>query len=191
VSRARTAFAIATALALFGVCEVAGAAWIHAKGWLAQELIAFAWSRAQSGSAAPRPWPGADLTPLARLTVPSRRLSVYVLDDANARALAFGPALLGGTAIPGAGGNSVIVAHRDTHFAFLRKLAVDDEIDVEAVRGTRSRYRVREMRVVDKHDVEVAEPTANARLTLVTCYPFDAVRPGTPLRYVVIADRIA
>lgn len=191
MSRARTASAIALLLGLFGMCEIASAAWIHAKGWLAQELIAFAWSRGHGSTAAPRPWPGADLKPIARLTVPSRGLSVYVLDDAQARALAFGPAHLGGTANPGAPGNSVIVAHRDTHFAFLRKLAVDDEIDLEASRGMRSRYRVRELRVVDKHDLEVAEPTASARLTLVTCYPFDALRPGTPLRYVVVADRIA
>jgi sortase (surface protein transpeptidase) len=30
-----------------------------------------------------------------------------------------------------------------------------------------------------------------AQLTLITCYPFDAVRPGTALRYVVIADLVA
>ena len=27
-------------------------------------------------------------------------------------------------------------------------------------------------------------------LTLVTCYPFDAFRPGGPLRYVVLALRV-
>jgi sortase (surface protein transpeptidase) len=26
------------------------------------------------------------------------------------------------------------------------------------------------------------------RLTLVTCYPFDAIEPGGPLRYVVTAE---
>ena len=29
-----------------------------------------------------------------------------------------------------------------------------------------------------------------ARLTLVTCYPFDAIRPGGSLRYVVVARRV-
>jgi sortase A len=189
--RARiVAAALAVALAAFGAWEVANAAWIHTKGWIAQELIAFAWGRANAAGAAPRPWPGADLKPIARITVPSQHVSVYVLDEAHARALAFGPAHLGGTADPGASGNSVIVAHRDTHFAFLKRLALDDEIDLEPARGPRSRYRVREMRVVDKHDVDVAGPSATARLTLVTCFPFDAVRPGTPLRYVVVADRM-
>lgn len=189
--RGTAIMAIALALAAFGTWEVASAAWIHAKGWLAQELIAFAWDRAQAAGAAPRPWPGADLKPIARLVVPSRHVSVYVLDEAHARALAFGPAHLGGTAAPGEGGNSVIVAHRDTHFAFLRHLEIDDEIDLESANGRRSHYRVREMRVVDKHEAGVAEPTGGARLTLVTCFPFDAVRPGTPLRYVVVAERVA
>jgi sortase A len=85
----------------------------------------------------------------------------------------------------------VIVAHRDTHFAFLQGVGIDDEIDVQPARGPRSRYRVRDVRIVDKHDMDVAEPSATPRLTLVTCYPFNAVRPGTPLRFVVIAERVA
>jgi len=189
VSRARVVTTIALLLAAIGTWEVASAAWIHAKGWLAQELIAFAWSRAQASGAPASPWPGADLKPVARLSVPSKGVHVYVLDEAHARALAFGPAHLGNTAAPGASGNSVIVAHRDTHFSFLRTLAVNDAIDLESRDGHRSRYRVREMRVVDKGDLEVMESSSTPRLTLVTCYPFDAIRPGTPLRYVVMADR--
>lgn len=188
--RKRVVLATAALVASFGAWQVASAAWIHAKGLLAQELLAIAWQRGQREAQAPSPWPGADLRPLARLTVPSRGVSLFVLDAAHARALAFGPARLQGTAAPGSDGNSVIVAHRDTHFAFLRRLTVDDEIDVESNKGARTRYRVREMRIVDKHDLEVAQPGGDARLTLVTCYPFDAVRPGTPLRYVVVADRM-
>lgn len=189
MNRARIAASIAVLLAAVGTGEVASAAWIHAKGWLAQELIAIAWNRAQAGGPAASPWPGADLRPVARLSVPSKGVHVYVLDEAHARTLAFGPAHLGNTAAPGASGNSVIVAHRDTHFSFLRTLAMDDAIDLESRDGKRSRYRVREMRVVDKGDLEVMEDSGTPRLTLVTCYPFDAVRPGTPLRYVVVAEK--
>lgn len=189
MSRARIATSIAVLLAAIGTWQVASAAWIHAKGWLAQELIAFAWNRPRTGGGTASPWPGADLKPVARLSVPSKGVRVYVLDEAHARTLAFGPAHLGNTAGPGTAGNSVIVAHRDTHFSFLRSLAVDDAIDLESRDGKRSRYRVREMRVVDKGDLEVMEGSSTPRLTLVTCYPFDAVRPGTPLRYVVVADK--
>jgi sortase A len=182
--------AAAAVIASFGGWQVASAAWIHAKALVAQELLEIAWKRSDADGAAPRPWSGADLRPLARLTVPSRGVSLFVLDEAHGRALAFGPAHLGGTAAPGAAGNSVLVAHRDTHFAFLRQLAIDDEIDLERPRGERMRYRVREMLVVDKHDLEVAQPGDHAQLTLVTCYPFDALQPGTPFRYVVVADRM-
>jgi sortase A len=73
----------------------------------------------------------------------------------------------------------------------LRHLAVDDEIDVEGARGVIARYRVRDVSVVDKEETRVLEPADSPLLTLITCYPFDALRPGTRLRYVVVADRIA
>ena len=131
------------------------------------------------------------MRPIARLTVPGRGIELYVLDDASNRALAFGPAHVSGTASPGMGGNTVIVAHRDTHFAFLSTLALDEEIDVEIAKGNATRYRVREVMVVDKGETRVLDDAGSPQLTLITCFPFDAVLPGTALRYVVIADRIA
>ena len=182
---------LAAALALFGMTEVGAAAWIHAKGFIAQRLIAAAWRRAASGAAPERPWPWADLRPVARLTVPARRIDLYVMDDASRRSLAFGPGLVAGTAPPASAGNTVIVAHRDTHFTFLGRLAPGDEVDLQPAGGTVARYRVSEAAVVDRDDVEVMEDAGAPRLTLITCYPFDAIRPGTRLRYVVVAARIA
>jgi sortase A len=83
------------------------------------------------------------------------------------------------------------VAHRDTHFAFLRKLAHDEEIDVEDASGRVTRYRVRDASVVGKGETRLLDAADSPQLTLITCYPFDAVAPGTSLRYVVIADRAA
>ena len=65
-----------------------------------------------------------------------------------------------------------------------------DEIDVEAALGKRVRYRVSEVTVVDKDEARVMDDAAAPQLTLITCYPFDAVRPGTSLRYVVVAERV-
>jgi sortase A len=178
------------ALIALGTWQVCEAAWIHAKAIVAQELIASAWKDAREGRVARRPWPWADMRPVARLTVPSRHIELFVLDNASNRALAFGPAHVSGTAQPGSGGNTVIVAHRDTHFAFLRHLDADDEIDVESLRGT-TRYRVREVAVVEKSDTRLIDDADSPQLTLITCFPFDSVRSGTVLRYVVIADRVA
>lgn len=174
-----------------GAWQVASAAWIHAKALVAQQLIARSWEQSRNGGPARRPWPWADMRPVARLSVVARGVDLFVLDSATPRALAFGPAHVGGTAAPATWGNTVLVAHRDTHFAFLRRLALDDEIAVEATRGEPARYRVQEISVVDKGEARLIDPADVGKLTLITCYPFDAVRPGTSLRYVVVARRVA
>jgi sortase A len=191
VTRARCLGALALALAIAGASQVAAAGWIHAKAILAQHLIASAWLQARDGGAVRRPWPWADMRPVARLKVPSRDIDLYILDDSSARSLAFGPAHVSGTASPGSAGNVVIVAHRDTHFAFLRDLALDEEITIEITRGATARYRVREVSIVDKGETRLMDAADAPQLTLITCFPFDAVRPGTRLRYVVIAERVA
>ena len=165
--------------------------YIQAKAWLAQVLIKQAWARTLEGEAQARPWPWADTWPVARLTVPGRDIERYVLAGANGRAIAFGPGHVFGTPLPGETGNSVIGAHRDTHFAFLRELQPGEEIVVEkSVDGTR-RYRVAGAEIVDKSETRVlAQRLGESRLTMITCYPFDALRAGGPLRYVVTAKAI-
>jgi sortase A len=176
-------------LLAFAAWQLAGAAWIHAKAALAQHLIAAAWERTRVEGAV-RPWPWADTHPVARLAVPGRRISLHVLAGTTGRSLAFGPGHVAGTALPGTSGNSVIVAHRDTHFAFLKDLHEDEAILVEDTRGRTTHYRVREVAIVDKHATRLLDAADSAQLTLITCWPFDAVQPGTSQRYVVIADRI-
>jgi len=49
-------------------------------------------------------------------------------------------------------------------------------------------YTIQDMRVVDKTDVEWINVENNPyQLTLVTCYPFNAIAAGGRLRYVVRA----
>jgi sortase A len=181
----------AVLLLAVGVWQVAAAGWIHAKAIVAQKLIAYSWERSRQSGFARRPWPSADTRPIARLTVPSQGIDLYVLEGSSGRSLAFGPGHVSGTALPGSWGNAVIVAHRDTHFAFLRNLALGEEIVVESAPSALARYRVREVTVVDKGETRLLDPADAAQLTLITCYPFDAVLPGTTQRYVVIAERVA
>jgi sortase A len=166
------------------------AAWIEAKACLAQALVRRAWRETLSGNGEARPWPWADTRPVARLLVPGRSVETFVLAGASGRTLAFGPGHLDGTARPGEPGNAVISGHRDTHFAFLRHLARGDEVVVEGPDGRRRRYRVASARVVDRRDTRVVTDAGDTRLTLVTCYPFDAIRAGGPLRYVVVARAV-
>src|SRR5437870_11780628 len=59
-------------------------------------------------------------------------------------ALAFGPGLVSGTAVPGAPGVAVVTGHRDTHFRFLQHLKSGDEIVVETRGGQIGRASCRE-----------------------------------------------
>ena len=183
----RLLHAAALLLLCLGLWQFGQGAWIHAKAWLAQALIERAWSRTLAGEAMAKPWPWADTWPVARLRAPRLGVARDVLAGANGRSIAFGPGHLFGTPLPGQAGNSVVAAHRDTHFRFLRQLAAGDEFVVQMADGRRRRYRVAQSAVVDKRDLDPVRQGDGTRLTLVTCYPFDALRAGGPLRYVVTA----
>ena len=43
------------------------------------------------------------------------------------------------------------------------------------------------MEVVDSRRQELVIEPGLSRISLVTCFPFDSLRPGGPLRYVVTA----
>ena len=90
--------------------------------------------------------------------------------------------------MPGSPGLSVISAHRDTHFSFLRDLASGDSIRVDSARGA-SAYRIVSTRIVDAATERIATREDIDALVLVTCYPFDALAAGGSLRYVVTALR--
>ena len=93
-----------------------------------------------------------------------------------------------GTPVPGGAGVAVIAGHRDTHFRFLRDVQAGDEVIVEAPGRPRVRFRVRKRAVVDARTAVLAGADDARELVLVTCYPFDALRPGGPLRYLVLAE---
>ena len=186
----RVRLLLAAVLVALGGWQFARGAWIQAKAWVAQALIAQAWQRTLAGGTQAKPWPWADTWPVARLSVPSLGVERYVLEGADGATMAFGPGHLRGTVLPGAAGNSVIAGHRDTHFAFLRELAPGSTIVVQMPDGSYRVYAVRQARVLDRSDGWVAAQEGPARLTLVTCFPFDALRAGGAERYVVWADAI-
>lgn len=177
------------ALVAIGVWQTGEGLYIHAKAKLAQVLIAHAWAASRESGSPVHPWPWADTYPIARLRVPAHDVDLYVLEGDSGRSLAFGPGHMSGTSLPGLVGNAVISAHRDTHFAFLRDLRAGQEIHVELNSGEKSRYRVRDAVIVSQDNMAVTRDTRESALTLVTCYPFDAVVPRGPLRYVVYAEK--
>lgn len=180
--------AAVAALVVGSVC-MGHSAWIHAKALVAQQLIKAAWQRAARGDVNTKPWPWADTRPVAKLTLGRGSGDLMVLEGASGRNLAFGPAHDPASVLPGERGNSVIEGHRDTHFAVLQQLRVGDPIRLERPGGRGESFVITDLRVVDSRYSRIALGSEDPRLTLVTCYPFDAVRPGGPLRYVVVADK--
>lgn len=181
----RAGFALAL---LVGIACLAQAGWIQAKAILAQALVERAFDRALEGDADARPWPWADTRPVARLRLPGTDGALIVLAGASGRNLAFGPVHDPASAPPGEPGNSVIAAHRDTHFRTLEKLRVGDPLGVERADGRNFQFIVTAIEIVDSRRARIALDSDGARLTLVTCYPFDALNPAGPMRFVVTAD---
>jgi len=182
---------VISALVLGGMLSLAHGAWIPAKARLAQVLLDHAWHETLRSGDSAKPWPWADTWPVARLIAPSHKKSMVVLAGANGAVLAFGPGHLTTSAPPGVSDNSVIAGHRDTHFAFLKALKPGDVLQLQAPDGALHDYRVTQTRVVHETDARVLQRSESAMLTLITCYPFDAVVPGGPLRYVVSARGVS
>jgi len=182
--------AAAVAAVVGGIVCVSEAAWIHVKASLAQALIGAAWRRELAGSRRTQPWPWADTRPLARLTIRegSDVREFMILEGSSGRNLAFGPTHDPASVMPGEAGNSVIEGHRDTHFAVLRGIKLGDTLDVETAKRRHARFVVTNVRIVDSRRARIALRADRPRLTLVTCYPWEAVVPGGPLRLVVTAE---
>ncbi len=178
----------AAMLIILGFAQGVQGGWIYAKAWLAGFMVEQAWTRTLEGENRVRPWPWADTWPVARLSFPRYGSNMVVLEGASGRVLAFAPGHLQGTAFPGEDGACVVAGHRDTHFEVLEHLKPGDLIEVDVRGGLRHSYRVRECAVLDRDDGWALAPTGGSELILVTCWPFDAVVPGGPQRYVVWAD---
>ncbi len=162
-------------------------AWILAKAYCAKWMIHDAWETTLNTGHATRPWHWADTWPVARLQVPRLGVDQLVLAGAQGASLAFGPGHLDSSAEPNSNGHVIFSGHRDTHFRFLAELQRGEVIRVQDDNTLWRHYVVDSTAVRDIRDGPMALDHWEDRLTLVTCYPFDALTPGGPLRYVVSA----
>ena len=127
-------------------------------------------------------------TVLGRLTAERIGLDVMIAEGVDRSTLRRAAGRIPGTARLDSEGNVGIAAHRDTFFRPLKDIQRGDVLEVETQRGA-YRYRVEWLAVVDPNDVQLLQPSSDAELTLVTCYPFYYVGPA-PQRFVVRALRI-
>ncbi len=118
-------------LAAVGLLFCGKGAWIHGKALLAQLLLQQAWEQTRSGNVQVKPWPWADIWPVARLRMEKYNRDLIVLAGQSGQALAFGPGMLSTGAAPGQPGTCILAAHRDSHFKFLRKVETGDVFTME------------------------------------------------------------
>lgn len=170
---------------------VADGSWIFLKAQLAQQLIARAWQQSLQSAEPVKPWPWADTWPVAKMELPAHDISLYVLYGVQGNALAFGPGHLSASSAAGAGGSVVIAGHRDTHFKFMQQLQTGDRVVLTNSVGIATSYRINHLQVVNSDEHQLVMTADQESLILVTCYPFDGINPGGPLRYVASAELLA
>lgn len=173
---------------LAGLGFIGKAGYIHAKAGLAMYLLRASWEESIKRGTTVKPWPWADTWPIARMIVPNHKIDLVVLEGDSGSVLAFGPGHTPPSSLPGQPGNSIISGHRDTSFRFLEKLQPGDHIIVQTRFGKEIPFRVATTRIIDEAILHMNVEADIPLLTLVTCYPFDAMVPGGPQRYVVLAE---
>ena len=161
------------------------ALWIPVKAELAQHLLERAWLRTLAGEPDAKPWPWADTRAIAILEVPRLGLREIVLEGSSGRNLAFGPTLVNTGGFDDSS-DRVLSGHRDTHFNFLKDLKNGDLLRLRTSSEIRD-YRVSWQETVDSRKQQLVIDDRVDRLTLLTCYPFNATTTGGPLRWVVTA----
>jgi len=158
--------------------------YIFGKARFAQFLLKKAWHQTVEEGRNVKPWSWADTHPIARMIVLRLNEEYIVLEGCSGNSLAFGPGHMTGTALPGEYGNCVISGHRDTSFEFLQDLKKGDRIEMENSNGETITYSVVDLLITTKDDTSVMKNTSASTMTLITCYPFDAITSGDQ-RYVV------
>ena len=180
-----TAFVLLVA----GGLLLADGCWIRAKAVLAQYLLQNAFQETIRTGKLTKAWPWADTWPVARLRMERLDVDLIVLEGEHGEVLAFGPGHVPTSSAPGSNGHCLLVGHRDSSFSFLQYLQPGDIFSLQAGDGTLQYFRMRESSV-HAADTLYLDESDQASLTLLTCYPFDSIQPGTKLRYLVFSDRV-
>lgn len=162
--------------------------WIPVKAQVAQILLSQAWDSSIKDDKFEKPWPWADVKAVGRLVIPKQSLDQVILSGMSGQSLAFGPGHNSSTAYPGDTGLVMLSGHRDTHFKALEHVITGDTIELHG-RSKHMLYKVMDSFVIDIR-ADSLQNSAEDILLLVTCYPFGAMLPSTPFRYVISAKAV-
>jgi sortase A len=194
VMRKRLLSTCALLLAVFAMGLITYSAYMPTKAWLSQKLIAYNWDEnllaLQTHKQVKPPWPWADTTAIAKMDVPRLNKSVVLLQGTDPTTLAFSAGVMHQYSDLTAHSPFVVAGHRDTHFEFLQFLVLNDVISLTDVQGKTQRYKIEDMSVINAKESPLLVDESDNSLILITCYPFNALRAGGSLRYVVKAKML-
>ncbi len=168
---------------------LADGCWIRTKAVFAQLLLQHAWEETLETGEWTKAWPWADTWPVARLQMDRLGVDLIVLEGDHGEVLAFGPGHLPESSLPGSGGHCILAGHRDSSFRFLQDLQPGDLLSLQGADGRVHCFEMQSSQVSTAETLYLQQQDS-AALTLITCYPFSALQPGTDLRYLVSAEKL-
>ena len=125
---------------------------------------------------------------IGSLWIPRLKRTIDIVEGTGTKELKKGVGHYVGSVLPGVSDNSVLAGHRDSVFRNLGDVKLGDLMTVRTDYGVFV-YEVHKIRIVKADDKTVIVPTADAVLTLSTCYPFRFVG-NAPKRYIVQAGLV-
>ena len=163
---------------------------IELKARVAQILLQYSWHKTLTTGKNYQPWPSFDGTSILLLEIPNHNISQIVLKgNLSGQSLAFGPSFDENSFLPHEQKVTIISAHRDTHAVYIKKLKLGEEIRLQDQHKNWYSYTIDEFFIINVNEEQITMENDSQHLLLVTCFPFDALRSGTPYRYVVSANR--
>ena len=161
---------------------------IEVKAKLSQVLLEYTWNKSLKENKSYKPWPSFDGIPILKLKIPRYNISQIVLEGTSGQALAFGPGFHKESFLPVENKITAISSHRDSHGKYIKNLVIGDILKLQDLDNNWHTYKIEEFLIVNVQ--EEIKINKKSRLLLITCYPFDALLSGTPLRYIVSAKNI-
>lgn len=178
-------------LGVIAILVIAQSMYLPAKAWLSQQLIAYSWEASQITKNPSPPWPWADTTAIAKMSIPRLNKSLVLLQGTDPTTLAFSAGVMHQYSRLKSNNPFVVAGHRDTHFSFLQDIKMKDVIAINDIHGNTQLYEVENIDIVDSDETPLLLDVEDPNLLLITCYPFNALRAGGSLRYVVRAKRLS
>ena len=161
---------------------------IELKARVSQILLQYAWHKTIKTGEDQRPWKSFDGSPILRLMIPNYEVDQIILRGTSGQSLAFGPAFHEESLLPGNGGTTVLSSHRDSHGIYIKKLQIGDIIKLQDRYKQWHTYHVNDFSIINVSKYSISTLNTEDNLLIITCYPFNTIRSGTSLRYIVRAN---